>query len=80
MIRALLSIAISGACLGLGLETARVQSENCACGARLDELKRRCDLLEAGAEGLRFRIDARLAQIQFDELNREPTPGTRAEP
>ena len=68
MIRALLSVAICGLCVGLGLETARVQSENYAGGDRLDDIKRRCDLLEAGAEGLRFRIDKRLAEIDLEDL------------
>ena len=76
MIRALLSVTICGLCVGLGLETARVQSENYACADRLDETKRRCDLLEAGADGLRFEIDTRLSEINFDDLQFGVEPKT----
>ena len=75
MIRILLSVSLCGLSLGLGLESARLQSENYARGERLDDLKRRCDLLEAGNEGLRFRIERRLAEIELEALRAE-TQGT----
>lgn len=64
MTRAILSVLLCGLTLGLGLESARLQSENYAKAERLDALKRRCDLIEAGNEGLRFRIEQRLVEIE----------------
>lgn len=69
MIRALLSIAICILCLGLGLASAEVQAENHDRGARLDELKRRCDLIEAGNEILRYRIQLRFAELEREQLS-----------
>lgn len=69
MIRILLSLSLCGLCLGLGLESARLQSANYAKANELDELKRRCDLIEAGNEALRFRIHQRLVEIECE------TPG-----
>ncbi len=66
MIRILLSLSLSGMCLGLGLESARLQSANYAKANDLDELKRRCDLIEAGNEALRFRINQRLVEIDCE--------------
>lgn len=63
MIRALLSVGLCAGCLTLGLMTAFQQAENHARGARLDELKRRCDLIEAGNEALRYRIRRRRAEL-----------------
>ncbi len=69
MTRALLSILLCGLCAGLGLETARIQSQNHALAAALDLKKRKCDLLEAGNEKWRYAIDVRLAEICFEELH-----------
>lgn len=63
MIRALLSLLICGLCGAIGLATAFTQSENYARAARLDELKRKCDLVEAGNESLRYEIRLRLAEL-----------------
>lgn len=57
---------ICALCVGLGLASAQVQSQNHARAARLDELKRKCDLIEASNEILRFQI-----QMRFAELERE---------
>jgi len=64
MTRALLSILVCGLCLGLGLVSVHLQSENYARAARLDEIKRRCDLIEAGNESLRFKINSRLRGLE----------------
>lgn len=72
MTRALLSTTICVLCLGLGLATAHVQSENHARAARLDELKHRCDLVEAGNEFLRYGIHLRLAEIEREALRVDP--------
>lgn len=74
MTRALLSLAISVLCLGMGLASAHVQAENHARAARLDALKQRCDLLEAGNERLHYRIQLRLAEIERAERLGEPQP------
>jgi hypothetical protein len=73
MTRALLSVLLCGLTLGLGLESARLQSENYAKGEALDAQKRRCDLIEAGNEGLLFQIEQRLFQIEREEDNTIPT-------
>jgi len=65
--RALLSTVICALCVGLGLASAQVQARNHERAARLDELKRRCDLVEAGNETLRFHIRVRLAEIERAE-------------
>lgn len=75
MIRSMLSVVISGLCLGLGLQTARVQNKNYNLGSELDEIKRGCDLLEAGAEALSYEIDRRLAEIDL-EGNKTPSTST----
>jgi hypothetical protein len=67
MTRALLSIALCAGCLALGLLTSFQQAENHARAARLDEVKRRCDLLEAGNEALRYRIRRRRAELDRAE-------------
>ena len=64
MTRALLSIFLSGLCLWLGLFTVRTQAENHARAARLDETKRRCDLLEAGNERVEAQIGVLLRDIE----------------
>jgi hypothetical protein len=66
MTRIILSLTLSGMCLGLGLESARLQSANYAKANQLDELKRRCDLSEAGNEALRYRINRRLVEIELE--------------
>jgi len=60
--RALLSLFLSGLCLALGLFTVRTQAENHARAAWLDEIKRQCDLLEAGSE----RVDYQIRVLQGD--------------
>lgn len=67
MIRALLSTVICALCVGLGLASAQVQARNHERAAHLDELKRRCDLVEAGNENLRYRIRVRLAEFERAE-------------
>ena len=81
MTRALLSISICVLCVGLGLASARAQAQNHSRAASLDELKRRCDLIEAGNEALRYRIQMRHAEIErgfstdrSDELASEEWP------
>ncbi|MFT7486531.1 MAG: hypothetical protein ACI9F9_002386 [Candidatus Paceibacteria bacterium] len=69
MTRTALSVLICILCVGMGLETARMQSDNYARAAVLDNTKRKCDLLEAGAENLRYGIDSRLAELSFKELH-----------
>ena len=70
MTRALLSLSIGVLCLGMGLVSAHVQAENHARAARLDEMKRHCDLVEAGNERLRYEIQLRLAEIErLDRLS-----------
>lgn len=64
MTRALLSILLSGLCLGLGLFTVRTQADNHARAARLDEIKRKCDLLEAGNERMDYQIRVLLGDIE----------------
>ncbi len=71
MIRIVLSLTLSGMCLGLGLESARLQSANYAKANELDELKRRCDLIEAGNEALRYRINRRLVEIELESRSSE---------
>lgn len=56
MIRALLSIVLCGTCLATGLVTTHLQAENHALAARLDAIKRRCDLIEASNESLEYEI------------------------
>ena len=63
MTRALLSLLVCGLCGAVGLATAFTQSDNYARAARLDELKRKCDLVEAGNESLRYQIRLRLAEL-----------------
>jgi len=68
---------ICALCVGLGLASAEVQSQNHARAARLDELKRRCDLIEASNEILRFQIQMRFAELEREVLmaaNAEPSP------
>ena len=64
MTRALLSILLSGLCLALGLFTVRTQAENHARAARLDEIKRQCDLLEAGNERVEYQIEVLRGDIE----------------
>lgn len=64
MIRALLSIVLCGACLVTGLVTTHVQAENHALAARLDLIKRRCDLIEAGNESLEYAICVQRGRIE----------------
>jgi len=63
MIRALLSLLICSLCGAIGLATAFTQSGNYDRAARLDELKRKCDLVEAGNESLRYEIRLRMAEL-----------------
>jgi hypothetical protein len=70
--RALLSITICVLCLGLGLVTTHLQSENHARAARLDGLKHRCDLIEAGNEVQRYEIHLRLTEVERSALAMAP--------
>ena len=68
MTRALLSFVICVLCVGMGLASAEVQSRNYSLAARLDEQKRKCDLIEAGNESLRFKIQMRLGEIEREAI------------
>ncbi len=63
MIRALLSLLICTLCGAIGLATAFTQSDNYDRAAQLDEQKRKCDLVEAGNESLRYQIRLRMAEL-----------------
>lgn len=67
MTRALLSFVICALCVGLGLWSAQVQAQNHARAAKLDESKRRCDLIEAGNEAKRYQIEVRVGKIRRDD-------------
>lgn len=67
MTRSLLSFLLCGGCLALGLMASFQQAENLTRAAHLDDLKRRCDLLEAGNEALGYSIRRRLAELERAE-------------
>ncbi|MFT7668764.1 MAG: hypothetical protein ACI8X5_001463 [Planctomycetota bacterium] len=64
MTRVVLSFLISALCVGIGLASAEVQSQNFARAARLDKLKRSCDLIEAGSESSSCWIQMRMSAIE----------------
>ncbi len=77
MIRALLSIVLCGACLVTGLVTTHIQAENHALAAKLDRIKRRCDLIEAGNESLEYAICVQRGRIER-EANTEALEAVEA--
>jgi hypothetical protein len=68
MIRAVLSVMLCGACLGVGLFTSNLQAENYQAASELDRIKRKCDLLEASCERTQYEINVRLREVEHELL------------
>lgn len=75
MTRAVLSLALCGLSLALGLVCTFLQSSNYARADALDRLKRRSDLIEAGNEGIEAKIIARDFELQRERDGGEKEDG-----
>jgi hypothetical protein len=64
VIRTILSVVLSGACLAVGLWTTQIRAENHARAAHLDWIKRRCDLIEASNEGIEYSISIERGKLE----------------
>ncbi len=66
MTRAVLSLLLCATLLGLGLVTVGIQSHNHQRAEALDDLKRKCDRIEAGNESLEAKILAREFALELE--------------
>ena len=77
MTRAVLSLLLIALCTAVGLVTTRVQSENHTKAWRLDHVKRRCDLVDAGNERLEAAVLARRYRLEGIRPERAPEVPSR---
>jgi len=73
--RAVLSLSLCALSLALGLVCTFLQSSNYARADALDRLKRRCDLIEAGNEGIEAKIIARDFELERERDGETPADG-----